>query len=66
MSVDDTLTINRCTNPTLWVDIVEKKMKNINVPFNTLEDDTIVPHGFHFVKFRLIVDNKNRNIPLNV
>ncbi len=60
--VDDALSIDRCSDSTLWTDSIAKEMKNFRVAFNALEGGNNIPCGFQFVRCHMIFDIKMEDL----
>jgi len=56
--VENVHAIDKRNGNTFWVDVVAKKMRNVRVAFEILEDGQIVPPGYQFMKCHMIFDIK--------
>ncbi len=55
---EDALELVKQNDNSIWADAIAKKMKNVWVAFNVIEDGAHPPNRYRFVKFHLIVDVK--------
>jgi hypothetical protein len=58
ISVQEALEIDDATNTTCWKDAINLEIKNVDVAFQDLEENEIVPVGYQFFKCHMIFDVK--------
>jgi hypothetical protein len=52
--VEEALKIDRCTNTTFWGDAINKEMQNVRIAFDILEDSSLPPQDYQFVRCHMV------------
>jgi hypothetical protein len=57
-TVEEALEIDRRTNTTFWGDAIKKEMQNVRIAFDILEDGSLPPQDYQFVRCHMVFDVK--------
>jgi hypothetical protein len=57
-TVEEALEIDRLNNTTFWGDAIKKEMQNVRIAFDILEDGSLPPQDYQFVRCHMVFDVK--------
>ena len=56
--MEEALEIDRRTNTTFWGEAIKKEMQNVRIAFDILEDSSLPPQDYQFVRCHMVFDEK--------